>query len=92
VTHGIYKPGILSVVGKVALTDWDDLADALAARGHARGDVYHLPELDGEGDRNPRGRNRQISATVRVPASKNRRTATPDCYSLSPFASRRFSR
>jgi len=37
------------VASAVALTDWDDLADALAARGHPRGDVYHLSELDDEG-------------------------------------------
>ena len=41
------------MVGAVGVTDWDDLADALAARGHPRGDVYHLPELDGEGGARP---------------------------------------
>jgi len=34
------------LVGFEDVTDWDDVADALAARGHARGHVYHLPELD----------------------------------------------
>lgn len=28
------------------VTDWDALGDALAARGHGRGAVYHLDELD----------------------------------------------
>jgi hypothetical protein len=35
VPGGIYIHGTLSVAGVVAVTDW--------------GDVYHLPELDGEG-------------------------------------------
>lgn len=34
------------LVGFHAVEDWDDLADALATRGHDRGAVYHLPELD----------------------------------------------
>lgn len=34
------------LVGVEAVTDWDALADGLAARGHGRGAVYHLPELD----------------------------------------------
>ena len=34
------------LVGFRAVEDWDDLADALATRGHDRGAVYHLPELD----------------------------------------------
>jgi len=34
------------LVGFEEVTNWDNLADALAARGHARGHVYHLPELD----------------------------------------------
>jgi len=34
------------LVGFRDVTDWDDLAEALTARGHARGAIYHLPELD----------------------------------------------
>lgn len=34
------------LVGVEEVTDWDALADGLAARGHGRGAVYHLPELD----------------------------------------------
>jgi hypothetical protein len=34
------------LIGFEDVEDWDDVADALAARGHARGHVYHLPELD----------------------------------------------
>jgi len=47
----VYEPRDVGreLVGAVGVTDWGDLADALAARGHARGDVYHLDELDGEG-------------------------------------------
>jgi len=41
-TRGLGK----ELVGFEDVTDWDDVADALAARGHARGHVYHLPELD----------------------------------------------
>jgi hypothetical protein len=26
--------------------DWETLADALVAKGHRRGAVFHLPELD----------------------------------------------
>jgi hypothetical protein len=29
--------------------DWDALADALAAKDHSRGVVFHLPELDDDG-------------------------------------------
>jgi hypothetical protein len=28
------------------VTDWDEIADALRARGHDTAAVYHLPELD----------------------------------------------
>ena len=34
------------LVGVENVDDWDALADALAARGHGRGAVFHLPELD----------------------------------------------
>jgi hypothetical protein len=34
------------LVGFVEVDNWDRLADALVARGHDRGAVYHLPELD----------------------------------------------
>jgi len=34
------------LVGVERVDDWDALGDALAARGHGRGAVYHLPELD----------------------------------------------
>lgn len=34
------------LVGVEDVTDWDALADGLAARGHGRGAVYHLEELD----------------------------------------------
>lgn len=34
------------LVGFVDVTDWDDLAEALAARDLARGHIYHLPEFD----------------------------------------------
>lgn len=37
------------LVGFEEVDDWDDLADALGARGHGRGHIYHLPELDTEG-------------------------------------------
>jgi hypothetical protein len=52
--NGRLEPGIDGVelagfgaakeLAKVA--DWDDLADALRARGHGTGTIYHLPELD----------------------------------------------
>lgn len=44
----VYEPRQLGkeLVGFAAVTDWDDLADALAARGHDRGAIYHLPELE----------------------------------------------
>lgn len=38
------------LVGFEDVTDWDALQRALAARGHARGAIYHLPVLDGDGD------------------------------------------
>ena len=34
------------LIGFEDVTDWDDLADAIAARGHGRGAIHHLPELD----------------------------------------------
>jgi hypothetical protein len=34
------------LVGVESVNDWDALADVLAARGHGRGAVYHLEELD----------------------------------------------
>jgi hypothetical protein len=34
------------LVGFEAVENWDALADAVAARGHGRGAVYHKPELD----------------------------------------------
>lgn len=34
------------LVGFTDVTDWNALADGLAARGHGRGHVHHLPELD----------------------------------------------
>jgi hypothetical protein len=34
------------LVGVEDVTDWDDLADGLAARGHGRGAIHHLPVLD----------------------------------------------
>jgi hypothetical protein len=36
------------LVGFEDVDDWDDVADALAARGLGRGHVHHLPELDAE--------------------------------------------
>jgi len=50
----VYEPRDLGreLVGAEAVDDWDALADALAARGHSRGAVYHLEELDAtEADR-----------------------------------------
>jgi hypothetical protein len=34
------------LVGFEEVDDWDDVSDALAARGHGRGAVHHLPEFD----------------------------------------------
>jgi hypothetical protein len=34
------------LVGVEEVTDWSALGDGLAARGHGRGAVYHLEELD----------------------------------------------
>ena len=34
------------LVGFANVDDWDALGDAVAARGHSRGDALHLPELD----------------------------------------------
>ena len=37
------------LVGFEDVESWDDVADALRARGHGTGAIYHLPELDAEG-------------------------------------------
>ena len=34
------------LVGFAEVSDYDDLADGLAARGHDRGLIFHLPEGD----------------------------------------------
>ena len=34
------------LVGFESVTDWDQLGEAVVARGYSRGDVLHLPELD----------------------------------------------
>jgi len=34
------------LVGFEDVKDWNALADALAAKGHRRGAIYHKPELD----------------------------------------------
>lgn len=34
------------LVGFEDVTDWDALADGLAERGHSRGAIFHLSELD----------------------------------------------
>jgi hypothetical protein len=34
------------LVGFEDVTNWDELGEAVVARGHSRGDVLHLPELD----------------------------------------------
>lgn len=34
------------LVGVEGVTNWTQLADAVAARGHGRGDALHLPILD----------------------------------------------
>jgi hypothetical protein len=34
------------LVGFVEVDNWDQVADALAARGHDRGACFHLPELN----------------------------------------------
>ena len=36
------------LVGFEDVESWDDVADALRARGHGTGAIYHLPELDAE--------------------------------------------
>ena len=36
------------LVGFEDVADWGDLADGLAARGHDRGTIHYLPELDRE--------------------------------------------
>lgn len=48
----VYEPRGLGreLVGFEDVTDPAALADGLAARGHGRGAVYHLPELDGGED------------------------------------------
>ena len=35
------------LVGFEDVTDWDDLQEGLADRGHSRGAIFHLDELDG---------------------------------------------
>jgi hypothetical protein len=40
------RPRGRALVGFENVDDWSALADAVAARGHSRGDVLHLPELD----------------------------------------------
>ena len=40
------EPRARELVGLEDVTDWNALGDAVAARGHGRGDVLHLPELD----------------------------------------------
>ena len=34
------------LIGFEDVGNWDDLADAIAARGHGRGAIFHKPELD----------------------------------------------
>ena len=34
------------LIGFEDVENWDDLADAIAARGHGRGAIHHVPELD----------------------------------------------
>jgi len=34
------------LVGFEDVDDWDDVADALRARGHGTGAIHHLPDLD----------------------------------------------
>jgi len=36
------------LVGFEDVESWDDVADALRARGHGTGAIYHLPDLDAE--------------------------------------------
>jgi len=36
------------LIGFKAVDDWGALAGAVTAKGHDRGHIYHLPELDGE--------------------------------------------
>lgn len=44
----VFEPAGLGkeLVGFEDVDDWDELADAVAARGHDRGDALHLPEFD----------------------------------------------
>jgi hypothetical protein len=44
----VYEPRALGkeLVGFAQVDNWDDLADALAARGLDRGHIFHLPEVD----------------------------------------------
>lgn len=44
----VYEPRRLGreLVGFEDVTDWDALADGLAARGLGRGAIHYLPELD----------------------------------------------
>lgn len=41
-TRGLGK----ELVGFADVDDWDDVADALRARGHGTGAIHHLPEVD----------------------------------------------
>jgi hypothetical protein len=34
------------LIGFEDVENWGDLADAIAARGHGRGAIFHKPELD----------------------------------------------
>ena len=36
------------LVGFKDVEDWDDIADALRARGHGTGAIFHKPEFDAE--------------------------------------------
>ena len=39
-------PGGRELIGFEDVADWSGLEDTVVARGHDRGDVLHLPELD----------------------------------------------
>jgi len=41
------RPVGRELIGFEDVTDWEDVAEALAVRGHARGAIHHLPEFDG---------------------------------------------
>jgi hypothetical protein len=40
-----YDPADEEPIGDESVTNWDQLGDAVAARGHDRDDVFHLPVL-----------------------------------------------